>query len=273
VAALALPFLWSFLRGVRLDPPSPLHKWATQASALLICGLLAWPYFRGTPVIWGLALALVLVTVRLAGRLGDLFKWFERNFVASLSPVSHESTAPARPSIMSRLAPWENELVKLVLHADSEFAGKSILSASLRNRHGINIVAIQRGSRLLVAPQPTELLLPGDEILVLAAEEALDQARPLIEQGGQLGDSGTLLEAYELRAIEVSADSPCARKTIRESGIRDRYQALVVGIEREGKRITNPDSDLTIRPGDLLWIVAESPRIDQMGQEMRQAMG
>jgi CPA2 family monovalent cation:H+ antiporter-2 len=45
-------------------------------------------------------------------------------------------------------------------------------------------------------------------------------------------------------------------KTIRESGLRERAHALVVGIERENERILNPDSEIRFQPNDNLFIVA-----------------
>jgi CPA2 family monovalent cation:H+ antiporter-2 len=35
----------------------------------------------------------------------------------------------------------------------------------------------------------------------------------------------------------------------------------VVGIERAGKRILNPDSHLAIQNGDLLWIVGDRQKL------------
>jgi CPA2 family monovalent cation:H+ antiporter-2 len=46
--------------------------------------------------------------------------------------------------------------------------------------------------------------------------------------------------------------------------VRDRYHALVVGIERNGKRIINPDSDLEIEAGDTLWVVGESAHVGDL---------
>jgi CPA2 family monovalent cation:H+ antiporter-2 len=50
-------------------------------------------------------------------------------------------------------------------------------------------------------------------------------------------------------------------KTIKESSIRERTKGLVVGIERNGERILNPESTALIQEGDLLWIVGNTRRI------------
>jgi CPA2 family monovalent cation:H+ antiporter-2 len=50
-------------------------------------------------------------------------------------------------------------------------------------------------------------------------------------------------------------------KTIRESRIRERTHGIVVGIEKGGERIINPDSMELIEAGDEIWIVGEKRRL------------
>ena len=44
-------------------------------------------------------------------------------------------------------------------------------------------------------------------------------------------------------------------KSIRESELREKTNGLVVGLERRGKRILNPESQLILEKDDILWIV------------------
>jgi K+/H+ antiporter YhaU regulatory subunit KhtT len=39
---------------------------------------------------------------------------------------------------------------------------------------------------------------------------------------------------------------------------------MVVGMEHQGKRILNPETDQHIRSGDLLWIVGETQKLDEL---------
>ncbi len=272
-ALLMLPFLWAFLRGIRFTTGEPTLRrrvitTASRALALLICGLLAWPFFRGTPIAWAVALASFVLLAQFVGQLGTAFRWFESTFVQTLK--SGKTKSSRKKPLARQLAPWEGQLVRLKIHADSEVSGKTIQEAALRNRFNLNIVAIQRGSRLIVAPPPSQQLFPKDEILVLGEEEAVERARTVIELGTTDTAESHAIESYELRAISVSEHSPCAHKSIRESGVRDRYQALVVGLEREGRRLMNPDSELKIEPGDTLWVVGETRKIVELIAEVQE---
>jgi CPA2 family monovalent cation:H+ antiporter-2 len=50
-------------------------------------------------------------------------------------------------------------------------------------------------------------------------------------------------------------------KTIKESEIRELTKGLIVGIERSGERLLNPESSVTLQSGDVLWIVGNPKRI------------
>ncbi len=274
VGLVLLPFLWSFLGGIslpparRLDLKSQLLRAGSQVLALATSSALAWPYFRGTPIIWGVALLTVILLVRLVGSVGRIFQWFEESFLSSLESGREKSNG-AR-TVLRKFAPWEGQLVRLKVNPDSEISGQSIQEAALRNRFGLNIVAIQRGSRLFVAPSPRQQLFPKDEILLLGAEEQIERARRIVELGPPVSSTEAehSIDSYQLRAVEVGEHSPCAGKSLGESGIRDRFSALVVGLERGGRRTMNPDSSMRVMPGDTLWLVGETDRLSALADEL-----
>lgn len=121
--------------------------------------------------------------------------------------------------------------MRLKVNPDSSFAGQTLRSLELRKRHGVNVVAVRRGSRTLVAPPPDLQIFPKDELLVLVTDEQVDRVRPLLENSSAPSATEPSLDGYEL---------------------------LVVGIERGSERIINPDTDLRIHVGDRLLIVGEA---------------
>jgi CPA2 family monovalent cation:H+ antiporter-2 len=46
-------------------------------------------------------------------------------------------------------------------------------------------------------------------------------------------------------------------KSIKESQLREKTKGLVVGIEKKGKRILNPESTIILEKDDILWIVGD----------------
>ena len=68
----------------------------------------------------------------------------------------------------------------------------------------------------------------------------------------------------ELETIIVDEHNRLKGKTIRESGIREETDGLVVGIERGGDRILNPSSQTILEWGDILWIVGNRRKIRKL---------
>ena len=44
--------------------------------------------------------------------------------------------------------------------------------------------------------------------------------------------------------------------------IRETVKALIVGVERNGERVLNPESTFKFESGDIVWIVGDSEQID-----------
>ena len=59
----------------------------------------------------------------------------------------------------------------------------------------------------------------------------------------------------------------------RDSGLRESIHGLIVGLEREGRRLLSPDSSLTLREGDLLWMVGDRLLMKELKFRERQIPG
>jgi monovalent cation:H+ antiporter-2, CPA2 family len=202
------------------------------------------------------ALLILLVYPKLEASYG----WFETQFLASFKKdTKHRDHL----SSLQRLAPWESHLTQLHVHPDSEIIGHNLLESKLRERFGLNIVAIQRGSRVIVAPTRDERIFPEDELLVLANDEQMEAARKVIE-ASVVDLTAEELTDFDIKLISVTPESPFCEKSILSSQLREKHDVLVVGIERNGQRIMNPESHLIIKPGDLMWIVGSRNRLREL---------
>jgi CPA2 family monovalent cation:H+ antiporter-2 len=67
-----------------------------------------------------------------------------------------------------------------------------------------------------------------------------------------------------LQKVVINSQSPIYKQSIRDSGIREKSQGLVVGIERKGIRILNPDSNLVFENEDIVWIVGNHKKIPEL---------
>src|SRR5690606_17010266 len=69
------------------------------------------------------------------------------------------------------------------------------------------------------------------------------------------------IDSFGLESMVLLQGSRFAGKSIRECGLREAVNGLIVGIEREDQRKLNPDSTFVLKEGDRLWIVGDIEKI------------
>ncbi len=62
----------------------------------------------------------------------------------------------------------------------------------------------------------------------------------------------------------IDENSAFRGRTIGESGIRESYKCLIVGLERGERSLRNPSADTVFEAGDLVWIVGEESHIYEL---------
>ncbi len=107
--------------------------------------------------------------------------------------------------------------------------------------------------------------MPHDRVHVIGTDEQLLKFKLFIESASSVNPMGMVLDSdnveFTLEQYLLGEKSPYLNKSIRDCGLREATRGLVVGIEREGRRILNPDSTETLQKGDVLWIVGDREKI------------
>ncbi|MEO7164722.1 MAG: cation:proton antiporter, partial [Bdellovibrionia bacterium] len=253
---LASPFIWAMLSAFRMDDPlkseskmggPPLLRGAAKLFTFLWISALSANFFLGKYVVLVTTISVVIVFIFFYKHLESSYQWFETRFLSSFKLIDlHPGTRSDPVASLSHLAPWDAHLVKMEIHPNSKLVKKRIADTGFRARHGVNIVAIQRGQISIVTPTPEEVLLPRDELILLGTDEQMEKIKKELEDLIPLQDQVGATDNYELRQTRLTKKCPFVGKTIRQSGIREQFQAMVVGLERGGSRNINPDSDLLL---------------------------
>ena len=68
-----------------------------------------------------------------------------------------------------------------------------------------------------------------------------------------------------LRQVVINGNSPVLGKALRESGIRERYGLLVVGIEQGQQNLTSVNPNHVFEYGDVVWMVGERQSFEAIG--------
>lgn len=192
-------------------------------------------------------------------RLQQFYHKIEDRFLQNLNARQLEGSGKSKRILL----PWDAHFAFLEVSPDSNLIGKSLQELKIREAFGINVVLIERGSKTIHLPRPTEVLYPCDRIEVIGTDDQLDVFRSHIE----VSMNGDVYMAHEdnvvLERVEVKTQHNIRGKTIRDSQIREMTHGMIVGLERNGERILNPDSSMVIENQDVLWIAGDRDLIKE----------
>ncbi len=154
----------------------------------------------------------------------------------------------------------------LKVSVGSPIVGKTVEAANLRNLPGLFLSRIEREHDSIVAVSPTEKIQTGDVLVFVGQLESvveLQQIKGLVPESIDSQDDEQEAEPGSqyrpnLRIVEavVSNNSSLVGMTIRQSGIRTRYGAVVVAVRRQGQQIPGKLGEIRLRPGDTLLLEA-----------------
>jgi CPA2 family monovalent cation:H+ antiporter-2 len=268
------PFLWALVakkiqrgayRALWLDNkynrgPLVMLEVLRNVVGVLLVSVLLWQFFPlGISLLFTM-LIMVVVFFVFKKKLDNFYHRIEGRFLANLNEKeNHKKTNKT-------LTPWDAHLTRIKISTNCRFLGETLEELQLRERYGINIAFIERGSRLIYAPSRFEKLYPYDEIGVIGTDHQLQRFTRVVElrEEEENPETDSLAEEISLEKIAVDEHTALRGKTIRDSAIREQTKGLVVGIERNGERLLNPSSDTIFEWGDIVWLVGEARRIQQL---------
>lgn len=259
--------LWTERRINRLPLTfTVLVRVAIAASFLFyICNYLA--RFQNAIVI---TLALIMLTLMVLSRgLKHRSIRLERLFVQNLRSrdIAAQVKGYRRPLFEGHLLDRDLHISDFEVPEDSIFCGRALRDLRLRNRYGVHVSSILRGRQRINIPGGSTVIFPGDRIQAIGDDEQLHAFGDGLRR--ELVPEDTEIEKREmkLRQIILRESSPFIGKSLRESGIRDQYNCMVVGVEEGQKNLTLINPKRKFEPGDTLWVVGEQLAIDELTQQ------
>ena len=156
-------------------------------------------------------------------------------------------------------------LVETRIENESQLVGKSIEQAGLRNLERVFLTEIIRKGRRIAPVRPTErieaddiLLFAGDTTATLDLIGKMDGLELSKKTKFEISDNAKIVEAI------VSQNSEMERRTAKEVGFREKFDAAIIGIHRQGEKIAGKIGSIPFKAGDLLLITAGSRFYDRV---------
>ena len=190
----------------------------------------------------------------------------ERLFIQNLQSrdIEAQKQGKKKPLFANHLIDRDIHIANLELPDDSLWAGKTLYSLKLRNRFGVHISSILRGSKHINIPNGGTILFPGDKMQAIGNDEQLTKLSKAMK--AELQPTITDIEKHEmkLRSFTISKTSPFIGKTLKDSGIRDEYNCMVVGVDEGQKNLTLITPSRCLQAGDILWVVGEEKDLERI---------
>lgn len=233
--------------------------------AILLVGFLLDQFFSTAIALTLAATVIIIAVVIFSQRIQAFSAKIEKRFIHNYNARELKEAA----SKIDKLSPWDAHIAYYDVPPLSFVVGKKLSESSLREHYGINIAMIERGDRKILVPGRDEIIYPNDKLSVIGTDEQLLKFKQQLDLSSseKSVNSGPIQEEMDLIQLIVGPSFSYTNMNIRESGIREKTQGLIVGIERDGERILNPSSDTVFKTGDSVWIVGNKQLVKQLIQK------
>ena len=192
----------------------------------------------------------------------------ERLFVQNLRSreIAAEVHGKKHPRYEGNLLDRDIHISDFELPEDSQWVGQKLKDLRFRNRFGVHVSSILRGRHRLNIPNGDTMLFPGDVIQAIGDDAQLSAFGGALR--GEIVEPDLDIEKreMELRQLILSARSPFIGKTLKESGIRNDFNCMVVGVEEGQKNLTMIDPARSLKVGDIIWVVGETSSLNRLQQ-------
>ena len=207
----------------------------------------------------GVAVVLV-VLMMISRRLKKHSIVMERTFMQNLNirETHDEFKGKKRPKYEGHLLSRDLHLSDFEIPADSLWAGYTLRDLNLGNKYGVHVASIIRGLHRINIPGANVRLFPGDTIQVIGTDEQLSVFSKQVERVSMAAEEDEIEKReMHLKQFVVDKNSPFLNMTIKDSGIRNHYRCLVVGVEKENGNLMSPEAGMVLEDGDVVWVVGE----------------
>ena len=170
---------------------------------------------------------------------------------------------PNRTDMIERLDEQRREyLVEMLVTDDCPLIGRPVERAGLRHLPGLFLIEIDRDGEVITPVTPEDTIHAHDRLVFTGVVNTivdLEKIPGLVPAADMTYEfhPKTRIRRH-LTEVVLSRTSPLIGTTVREANFRQRYNAAVVAVHRNGVRLTNKIGNIILEPGDTLLLQTRS---------------
>ncbi|KGM49570.1 SLC13 family permease [Pseudooceanicola atlanticus] len=171
-----------------------------------------------------------------------------------LIPAREDATVQGKD-----LAPYVAELT--VPEGNKQIGARVGELSEAAEKSDVAIIGLIRNGKRLYGNARNNVIQAGDALVLEATPDALDEFRAALSLAFSDDRREELLKAdsegLDMIEVVVKPESRINGKTAQSIGLSWRQRAVVMGIARQGRRITSQVRKTTVQPGDILLILVQ----------------
>lgn len=194
--------------------------------------------------------------------------------IAALAGLAFTATIgwrliPERGDDVARAADLQQYISELTVPEKSRHIGKRLSDLQeAADKADVTIVGMIRDGKRRYGRSMNTVLIAQDALVLEATPDALDEFRSALNLDFSDARREELLkvegDGLQLIEVVVPETSRIAGKTTLSVGLAWRQRTVLMGISRQGKRITNQMRRTVIHPGDILLLLAPKDTADDV---------
>lgn len=192
------------------------------------------------------------------------FYALEERFIMNLNQKEEyeRMRKPIATSVRSKMKGHDVAAESVTISPNSEYAGKQLKDIPFRQKYGINIAKVVRGSKRILVPSPDEYIYPYDEVLAIGTHE---EVKRFIDEMNAEEERPISYETddFVLDAFELQKGCYLDGKILKNTNMR-QHGCMVVGVERNGLSLMSPKPDFQFEAGDFVWLAGERVECEKM---------
>ena len=190
----------------------------------------------------------------------------ERLFIMNLRSREIEAQVHGkkRPLYEGRLLDRDIHIADFAVPMNSRWMGHTLRQLDLGRKYGVHVSSILRANYRLNIPDGNYIIFPGDKLQVIGSDEQLAKLGEAINEEVLGEDPNLEHREMKLRQLIIGHESPFVGKTLEESGIRDTYSCMVVGLEEGKESLSTYRPNRRFQEGDIIWVVGEQEALDAL---------
>ena len=190
----------------------------------------------------------------------------ERLFMLNLRSRDIEAQVHGkkRPLYEGRLLDRDIHIADFDVPMNSQWMGSTLKQLNLGRKYGIHVSSILRANFRLNIPDGDYVIFPGDKLQVIGSDEQVAKFANAITTEVIGEDFDLENREMKLRQLIIGEGSPFIGKNLKDSGIRNLYSCMVIGMEEGKENLTPVSPNRLFEEGDIIWIVGEQESLDAL---------